>query len=1040
MRLVLRLFLLALLLTNIPLFAQSGGKIAGVVKDSKTGEALVGANIVIEGTKMGAASNVEGFYTILNVPPGAYDLRATLIGYNATTVKDVRVNIDQTTTQNLSLVETSLQTAEVVVIAETPVVQKDVAASRLNLSGKEMENLPVAQVSNIIGLQAGIKDGAFRGGAADQTTWLLNGISLRDERSNQPYTGLSTTAIEEVQVQTGGFSAEYGNIRSGLVNVVTKEGKTDRFGVAFYGRYRPAGPKHFGNSPQDRNAFWMWPYIDDAVAWTGTKNGAWDQYTQAQYPEFGGWNALSEQMFRDNPATALTPQELQKLYLFQHRKNTDITKPDYDIDASVTGYIPGVSQYLGNLRFLAAYRGTREMYVVPLSRDAYTDNNFQLKLTADLAQGMKLNIEGLIGQQQGTSNNSTGDIGLFRSPTGIAEQLSNFSPVKQIENRLFTYDYFSPSTVDVNNIGAKLTHVLSPNTFYELTVSRFESKYDTGPGRLRDTSRVYKFGNNTYVDEGPFGFWEGPSTGIADFRMSVGFSDSRDTSRVTAYNMKFDLTSQLNKYNNLKAGFEFGYTENLANYAYYDKYLPSGKYRTTWNAYPLRGAVYVKDKLEFEGMIADVGLRLDYSAANTKWYVIDDPYSSSLSGAQSLGIDTLLTKTPTKANVTLSPRVAIAFPLSESSKLFFNYGHFRQLPTPSNLYLLRRELQVNTVNYVANPNNPLPRTIMYELGYEQSLFDEYLVRLSGYYKDVSLQPLSVTYTSRNGSTTYNTPEPNSYADIRGFEATISKNRGNWIQGFINYTYMVSTSGRFGFASYNQNAAVQRDVEREALNNYNLITKPVPQPYARANVDFFTPLEFGPKFGGIYILEDWRLTVLANWSSGGYDTWTGGGAIPSVKNNVQWRDFYNVDLKLSKNLKFGPLDLQIFMDVKNALNLKYMDYLGSNAGFSETTDYEAYMKSLHLSRDVFSNFPKDGQGNIKVPYSNINVPGVYIFGDDKPGDYRTGEYHAWDESASEAQKAEWRKNKSYIDMPNQDYFTFLNPRDIYWGLRFSLEIF
>ncbi|MGE5432641.1 MAG: TonB-dependent receptor [Syntrophomonadaceae bacterium] len=1039
MRIVLRILLLFLLLTDISLFAQTGGKIAGVVKDSRTGELLIGANIVVEGTKMGAASNVEGFYTILNVPPGKYNLRATLIGYNGITVKDVRVNIDQTTTLDLSLVETSLQTAEVVVIAETPVVQKDVAASRLNLSGKEMENLPVAQISNMVGLQAGVQGTSFRGGSADQTTWLLNGISLRDERSNQPYTGLSTTAIEEVQVQTGGFSAEYGNIRSGLVNVVTKEGKTDRFGIAFYSRYRPTGPKHFGGSPQDRNAFWIRPYVDDAVAWSGTKDGAWDQYTQEQYPEFQGWNALSEQMFRDNPSTALTPQELQKLWLFQHRRNTDIIKPDYDIDFSLTGYFPGISQHLGNLRFLAAYRGTREMYVVPLSREAYTDNNFQLKLTADLAQGMKLNLEGLVGQQQGTSSNGVGDIGMFRSSTGIAYQLSNFSNAKTIENRIFTNDYFTPSTVNVNNIGAKLTHVLSPNTFYEVTLSRFQSRYDTSPGRMRDTSRIYKFGNNTYVDEAPYGFWEYPSTGVQDFRMSVGFSNSRDTSVVNAYNLKFDIISQMNKFNNLKAGFEFGYSENLANYGSYDKYLPSGRYRTTWNAYPTRGAVYVKDKLEFEGMIADVGLRVDYSAANSDWYVVSDPYSGAFSSAQSSGIDTLLQKQPTKANVTVSPRVAIAFPLSETSKLFFNYGHFRQLPVPTNLYLLRRFTDNNAVVYLANPNNPLPRTIMYELGYEQSLLDEYLVRLSGYYKDVSLQPLSVSFTSRSGATNYSTPEPNSYADIRGFEATISKNRGNWVQGFINYTYMVSTSGRFGFAAYNENSAVQREYERQALNNYNLVTKPVPQPYARANVDFFTPLEFGPRVGGVYLLEDWRLSILANWSSGGYDTWTGGGSIPGVQNNVQWKDFYNVDLKLAKNFTFGPLNLQFFADVKNALNLKYMDYFNGEAGFTDTRDYEAYMKSLHLPQSVFANI-RDNEGNIKPLYSNIGTPGVFIYGDDKPGDYRTGEYHAWDEKATDAQKAEWKKNKSYIDMPNQDYFTFLNPRDIYWGLRFSLEIF
>ncbi|MGE5680068.1 MAG: carboxypeptidase-like regulatory domain-containing protein, partial [Bacillota bacterium] len=540
MRLVLQTFLTVLLLFSIEVFAQTG-KISGTVKDSRTGETLMGVNVIVEGTKLGAASNIDGFYAVLNVPPGTYTVKASLIGYNATSVTNVKVYIDQTTNLDLQLTETSITTSEVVVVAQAPVVQKDVSSSSVNLDSKSIENLPTVSVATVVGLQAGIEGGTIRGGSSDQSNYLLNGVSLKDERTNSPYTNLSTTNIEAVQVLTGGFNAEYGNIRSGLVSVVTKEGSTDRFTVNFVGRYRPAAPKHFGMSPQDPNAFWMRPYVDDAVAWTGTKNGAWDQFTQNQYPDFQGWNAYSAQMFRDNPATALTPQELQKLWLFQHRRDTEIKKPDYDIDLSVGGYFPGISKQLGNLRFMASYKGTRSMYIVPLSRDAYSTQNFQLRLTSDIGQGMKLNVEGLIGSDQGTTSSGDGSASTFTSSYGIASSLSYFSQFKTIENRLFTDDYFSPTASYTNNVAAKFTHALSANSFYEVTVSRFSRKWETGPGRLRDTTKIYKFGNNTWVDEGPYGFWESPTTGVDNFRMSVGFSNARDSSKFNSYNAKFEL-------------------------------------------------------------------------------------------------------------------------------------------------------------------------------------------------------------------------------------------------------------------------------------------------------------------------------------------------------------------------------------------------------------------------------------------------------------------------------------------------------------------
>jgi outer membrane receptor protein involved in Fe transport len=216
-------------IAGVSLLSAQTGKISGVVKDAQTGDPLVAANIVVEGTALGAASDLDGYFAIIGVPPGTHTLRASMLGYAPQRVIDVRVSIDLNTTVNISLSEAVIQGEEVVVVAQRPVVKPDLAASTANISIGEVENLPVTTVSNIVSLQAGVQGLSIRGGGSDQTDFVLNGLSLRDERNNTPFTSISLLAVEEIQIQTGGFNAEYGNIRSGLANITTKEGSADSY-------------------------------------------------------------------------------------------------------------------------------------------------------------------------------------------------------------------------------------------------------------------------------------------------------------------------------------------------------------------------------------------------------------------------------------------------------------------------------------------------------------------------------------------------------------------------------------------------------------------------------------------------------------------------------------------------------------------------------------------------------------------------------------------------------------------------------------------
>ena len=118
MRLRFVLPLLGLLLgLAVPATAQTTGQLSGTIRDAQTGDPIIGASVLVEGTTQGASTNLDGEYRIIGVRPGTYALVASYIGYAQTRVEGVRVNVDLTTTTDFSLTSETLQTEEVVVTA-----------------------------------------------------------------------------------------------------------------------------------------------------------------------------------------------------------------------------------------------------------------------------------------------------------------------------------------------------------------------------------------------------------------------------------------------------------------------------------------------------------------------------------------------------------------------------------------------------------------------------------------------------------------------------------------------------------------------------------------------------------------------------------------------------------------------------------------------------------------------------------------------------------------------------------------------------------
>ncbi|NUO82526.1 carboxypeptidase-like regulatory domain-containing protein, partial [candidate division KSB1 bacterium] len=232
--------LMALTLSWAMVFAGTTGKIAGKVTDKESGEPLPGVNVVVLGTTLGAATDVNGEYFILNVPPGIYDVKVSIIGYTSIVEKGVQVSADLTTSKSFILSSETLQLGEVVeVVAERPLIQKDVTASSKISNSEQIQSLPVTTVNDAVALNAGAQGRGnnlhIRGGRAGEVAMVVDGVSVEDPQARTIGLNVGRSALSELQIISGGFNAEYGNAQSGIILINTQEGKKDRYtGHVFY--------------------------------------------------------------------------------------------------------------------------------------------------------------------------------------------------------------------------------------------------------------------------------------------------------------------------------------------------------------------------------------------------------------------------------------------------------------------------------------------------------------------------------------------------------------------------------------------------------------------------------------------------------------------------------------------------------------------------------------------------------------------------------------------------------------------------------------
>lgn len=802
--------LLILFLLSIQIFASGSGKIAGKIIDKETGEALIGANVVLVGTYLGAASDEEGKYYIIGIPPATYTLRVSMVGYHTIFVENVLVRADLTSEINIQLEPASIQTPAVVVTAQPKIIQKDVTNTERTVTREDIRNVPGLQTtSDIFKLQGGtvigtapqlvplgdtqlqvrdqsVKDIHIRGGRGGEILFLVDGMPVTHPLyGGRSVLDLDVNSVQQVQLLTGAFNAEYGEAQSGVVNITTRTG-SDKFigGVE---------------------------YKNDSFRFLGE-----DYQTQYATVYLGGPEPITRNIL---PALGIN--------------------------------VPGQLYY-----FLNA--------TVNLTNTPYNNNRTR----------HKINLFGInVTEKQTNTATLTTKINwdISKNSQLVISYNGSWNYWSQFDWLWKYYPDNTPGYLRFNNeLNVQYKHIFSQSTFMNVRLGYLGVKYHEDlNNRTPEDYWVIKQTPNGWTDSSKIKApYFDPLTGFyaGDSFQAIWRDDNTST-----FSFITDLTSQVFSEHLVKIGATVKYNDlsyvdiedggtKLSNYGEYlynngpkvppppGPYPEFGQYRWVFHTYPWIGSVYVQDKFEKEFLIINAGIRWDWFYLGKT--VNDAGWKQQWEDATGFKADWNLFK------YQFSPRFGISFPISEKMVTYFSYGHFTQLPELQFYYR-----DPYSGSFTGNPKLNFEQTIQYEFGLTYQIGENWGLDIKSYAKDISKQ-VGTTHLRAAMGIPVDLYDNIGYSRARGLEFTLNKLYSNFISGKLTYTVQWANGySSSAFADYIRSLTDFPNPIRENRLDWDVRHQIVFQG------TISSPKERPMKLFGIQLPDDWSLTVLSNFSSG-----------------------------------------------------------------------------------------------------------------------------------------------------------------------------
>ncbi len=708
--------------------AAPSGKISGRVVDRATGSPLPGATVRIDGTHLGTAAGRDGYYTIINVPPGKHTVVASMVGFATVRVEAVAVSVDRTTRVDFELREQVIEGEEIVVEARRPLIEVDRTTSASYIDAESISSLPVQEVSDLLQLQAGVVYDAsgrlhLRGGRAGEVAYMVDGIPVTDQFRGGSKIEIENSWIQELQVISGTFNAEYGQAQSGVINVVTKDGGLDAYrGTAsvFTGSYLSSREDIFrGATDVDLNQLNL----------EGSLQGPVPLLSESSFLFTGRYFTTDGWLFGER------------------RVRIDDTVP--------------IQAFIQDAQRTASDRDQLIGIAVPDSLMT-GDRNLVSMNPVD-----KLSLHGSV------SIRPHSQLRFAYAAFWTDQERKSYS-----DARRFAPDGQLTSFEQSTNQILSATHTLSASTFYRVGLSLQTNHLES---YVFEDPLDPRYQGSPYAANGfLFG---GTSAGRsrAKQRTLVGKVDL--TSQVDRYNLiKVGAEIQRHRIE----------TVSLTTISDGPVYLPPTQRiparNTSGNdAYvqrPYELAAYVQDKIEIDEIIVNAGLRFDYWNPNA---VVPSDLEATTDPTNGIRLATDFQQAET--TVQLSPRVGIAFPISRGGVLHVSYGHFFQVPRFSFIFTNSEfEVQLGDLETIMGNANLKPeQTVAYELGLQQALTSTWKVELTVYYKDIK-NLLGQEIISTRDKKVYARYINRDYGNTRGVVFSLIRQYSDLFGATVDYTF------------------------------------------------------------------------------------------------------------------------------------------------------------------------------------------------------------------------------------------------------------
>ena len=946
--------------------SQTTGKLRGTVS-SADGQPLAGANVIVDGTTKGAATDGEGKYTILNVDAGQYSVTVSYIGYQSNTQSNVEVKVGLTTPLNFSMQTSAVEGDVVTIVGEKRLIEPSATNTVRVVGEQEIRNSASRSVVGVLDLQPGVNitNGriSVRGGRSEEVAYTLDGAAITDVINTGFEFSAIPEALAEISVEAGGYGAHIGGANSGVIRQTLRTGANEvsgdvRFETGDYGM-------------QNLTATVNVPVGNNIKTFVAISSNHMDDYDPTYYTDF----EINNGEALPSAVSGVTPDGESIAIKFDSNGSKGINHRSRDlmkINATAVADFGPLNIRLSGVSDNANWEFNGLPIYFMFNNDRLGEAQRSLNML-NLRANYFLNPSMMVTAGVFTlGRNYEYYDGAFGS--GDFAKAIGYYDSTSIANQGVDASWWGGGNT---NFAGGATY-LPPQDYYVAGAFAFQRPGDVASGWGKSVR------NSFGMDAGLV--WQ-----RGDHEIRAGFDYKKYLYR--AYNLSTGAMYNLNKNiddgkytrEQVTSGSNATVTSDLASFNRggqigFDDYGNEIDDDWTGPREPSVTSIYVNDKFESGEVVVSAGVRIDNFMMDD-WKMKDPSNPGWDANNQSIVVDQFQ---ESETKTVIQPRVGLAFPVSDEIVFHLQYGKFAQMPELDLPYASTRYMSLvwGGQNYTPDPMgfdlDPI-ETTQYEVGMSYQFLPQAAIDVTAFAKNTTGQVVIAKNRDVEVNNTYGVAtdalyyENGDFTTVNGFEFTLRSRRVNRLQTFASYTWSdargINSDPNTGAGNLSQEALGPPPLMISPLYYHNKHRGAIALDYRFGADDGLLSglginLEYKVNSGHPYTLSDGGMgqraadagAILADARSREPQEPVGSSTTP-------WQRRAN--LRLDYGLNLGSVGVNLFASITNLFDTKNVINVYSRSGNAYD---DGFLTDPALSSEIVA---ANGQNYVDL-YKNVNL--------------------------------------------------------------------